>query len=270
MLPTPYRVAVIRSETADTFTLALTPPEGVAAPLFAPGQFNMLYRFGVGEVPISISGDPDGGPLLHTIRAVGGVTGAMSGLEPGDALGVRGPYGRPWPAEAAVGGDALVIAGGIGLAPLRPLLYQLLAHRERYRRLILLYGARTPDDLLYRDELERWRAGGRLEVAVTVDQADSAWSGRVGVVTPLIAEAEIDPERTTAFVCGPEVMMRFAARELLACGVAEGAIQLSLERNMKCAVGHCGHCQIGPLFVCRDGPIFPYPRVRRLLSVWEV
>lgn len=270
MLPTPYRVERVWAETDDTFTLALAPDAGGAPRAFAPGQFNMLYQFGVGEVPISISGDPEGDALLHTVRAVGGVTGAMRRLERGSMVGVRGPFGEPWPGERAEGGDVLIVAGGIGLAPLRPLIYRLLARRDRYRRALLLYGARTPTDLLYREELQSWSAGDALDVAITVDGADESWSGRVGMVTTLIGRAAFDPAHATAYVCGPEVMMRFVARELLKRGMAESDIFVSLERNMKCALGHCGHCQYGPYFVCKDGPVFPYARVRPLLALSEV
>lgn len=255
-------------ETADTFTLELeTGDDGTP---FRPGQFNMLYVFGVGEVPISMSGDPRrSGVLVHTTRAVGPVTRAMAGLRAGAALGVRGPFGTPWPLETALGRNVVLVAGGIGLAPLRPLVYEVLARRREFGEVVLLYGARSPDELLFGRELERWRAAG-VAVSITVDYATRDWPGHVGVVTTLVPRAPVDPARTTAFVCGPEIMMRFAADALGRRGVAAASIFVSMERNMKCAVGFCGHCQFGPSFVCKDGPVFAWPRVRGLLSVREV
>lgn len=267
----PYRVTEVHVDNDDTFTLELVPPAGEALARFKPGQFNMLYVFGVGEVPISISGDPDQTTtLVHTTREVGAVTRAMRRLRIGDAIGVRGPYGTSWPVEAAEGRDVVLIAGGIGLPPLRPALYHVLARRERYGRVVLLYGARTPEDLLFRDELTAWRAQLDLEVHVTVDRATGSWRGNVGVVTPIVRRAPIDPRRTVAMICGPEVMIRYACQELARRGVSPQDTFVSLERNMKCAVGLCGHCQLGPHLVCRDGPVFPYDQVERLLETGEV
>lgn len=271
MLPRPYRVQGFRKETDDTFTLELKPEAGQGAFPFAPGQFNMLYFFGVGEVPISISGDP-GAPdtLVHTTRAVGAVTKAMGTLKKGDVLGVRGPYGSSWPVAEAAGHDVVIVTGGIGLAPLRPALYHILAHRGLYGRVVLLYGARTPEDILYRNQLKDLRAAFDLEVHVTVDRATREWRGNVGVVTTLIPRVPFDPYHTMAFVCGPEVMIRFTVMELERRGVALDHIHISMERNMKCGIGLCGHCQFGSPFVCKDGPVFPYAEVRDLLSKWEV
>jgi NAD(P)H-flavin reductase len=261
----------VRQELADTFTMSLTPEDAGDPCTFGPGQFNMLYVAGVGEVPISISGDPARrGSFVHTTRAVGTVTRAMRQLKRGDWIGLRGPFGNRWPVDAALERDVLIVAGGIGLAPLRPAMYHLLAHRARYRKVILLYGTRTPADLLFRKELERWRASFDLEVHVTVDRASGTWRGNVGVVTKLIGKVPLDPGGTVALVCGPEVMMRFTAMDLLQRGVPADRIHLSVERNMKCAIGLCGHCQWGPVFVCRDGPVFPYDRIKDLLSAWEV
>jgi NAD(P)H-flavin reductase len=269
LLPAPATVLRARRDTPDVYTLELEPPAGEFH--FAPGQFNMLYAFGAGEVPISISGDPARPEhLVHTIRAVGAVSGALARLRRGDALGVRGPFGSAWPLEAARGDDVIVIAGGLGLAPLRPAIYRLLAERGRYGRVVLLYGARTPADILYARELERWRARFDLEVQVSVDRAEGDWRGNVGVVTSLLERVKFDPLDASAFVCGPEVMMRFAAVELERRGVAHERIHVSLERNMKCAVALCGRCQFGPHFVCRDGPVFRYDRVRDLMSKREV
>ena len=270
MRPVPFRVRSCSRETHDTHTLVLEPPRG--QPLaFAPGQFNMLYAFGVGEVPISISGDPARPEaLVHTIRAVGTVTRGLQKLGRGDVVGVRGPFGTPWPVEAAKGRDLVLVAGGIGLAPLRPALHHVLLHRSLYGRVALLYGARTPRDLLFARELREWRGRFDLEVEVTVDRADLAWQGAVGVVTKLIERCPFDPANATAFVCGPEVMIRFTAMALEQRGLPDDSIFVSVERNMKCGVGLCGHCQFGPFFVCRDGPVLPYDAVRGLFGVREV
>jgi len=231
----------------------------------------MLYVFGVGEVPISISGNPaQPTPLVHTTRAVGTVTKAMRKLRPDDVIGVRGPFGSHWPIEHAQGKDVVIVAGGIGLAPLRSALYQITAQREQYGKVALLYGARTPSDILYRRELEHWRGRFDLEVYVTVDQATGTWRGSVGVVTKLIPRASFDLENTMVLVCGPEVMMRFTVAELEKRGVAAEHIYISMERNMKCAVGFCGHCQYGPHFVCKDGPVFQYSRVQSLFTKREI
>lgn len=271
MMPRPYRIRRVRRETTDTFTLELTPAQQEAAFPFAPGQFNMLYVFGVGEIPLSISGDPTKPEtLLHTTRVVGTVTKAMRRLKRGDVLGVRGPFGRCWPVEEAEGNDVVIVAGGIGLAPLRPALYRILSRRERYGKVVLLYGARTPDDILYRNELSRWRAQFDLDVYVTVDRATGGWRGNVGVVTTLIPRAPFDSLSTVAMVCGPEVMMRFTALELQKRGVGPDNIFVSMERNMKCAIGFCGHCQFGPTFVCKDGPVFRYSHVKEWLAKWEI
>lgn len=268
-VPHPLQIVEHTRETADTFTLRIdTETPGFA---FAPGQFNMVYAFGVGEVAISISGDPTNPrALLHTIRAVGTVTRAIARLEVGASLGIRGPYGSAWPVDHAIGGDVLVIAGGLGLAPLRPVVYQILARREDFGRVTILYGARSPSDRLFADELEYWSARDDLEVAVTVDHAAVEWTGRVGVVPALIAEVVLDPTNTTAMLCGPEVMMRFCARALADRGLGPGRVFVSLERNMKCALGMCGHCQYRETFVCKDGPIVPLERIAPIFDLREI
>jgi len=270
MAPRPYRVQHVRRETGDVSTLWLEPMED-AGKRFAPGQFNMLYTFGVGEVPISISGgfSPPGG-LMHTVRGVGPVSSALCRSKRGDVIGVRGPFGRGWPIDEASGRDVVIVTGGIGLAPLRPAVERLLAGRKRYGRIVLLYGGRTPHDLLYRRELGRWRSRFDLEVEITVDAASVGWRGYVGLVTTLIPRALFDPIEAIAFVCGPEVMMRFTVAELQDRGVSPESIYISMERNMKCAVGFCGHCQFGPTFICKDGPVFQYDQVAPLLRIREV
>jgi NAD(P)H-flavin reductase len=265
--PVPFHVSERRRETRDTWTLELQPVSG-AALVVKPGQFTMLYAFGVGEVPVSVSGDTHG-PLVHTVRAVGAVTEAICAARHDGVVGVRGPFGNAWPLEPAVGGDVVVIAGGIGLAPLRPAVCEILRRRDRYRSVAVLYGARTPHDLLYREELERWRTRG-AHVDLTVDAADAGWHGKVGVVAKLIANARLDSASTTALVCGPEIMMRFTAQALLDRGIAADRIFLSMERNMRCGVGHCGHCQLGPTLICRDGPVYRHDELEALLSVREL
>lgn len=267
----PFRINRVIRESYDTFTLELTYPDDKTPFEFEPGQFNMLYVFGVGEVPISISGDPTNPEkLIHTTRAVGTVTKAMSLLKKDDFIGVRGPFGNSWPVEVAEGYDVVFVAGGIGLAPLRPALYKVLSRREKYGKVVLLYGTRSPEDILFRKELEQWRSRFDLEVHVTVDYADAQWRGNVGLVTKLIAKAPFDPLHTMSMVCGPEVMMRFTAIEMLKRGLDAQHVFLTMERNMKCATGFCGHCQFGPHFICKDGPVFPYSRIADMMTQWEV
>jgi NAD(P)H-flavin reductase len=246
-------------------------PEGetVLAPC-APGQFNMLWAFGAGEAPISASGIATAsGALTHTIREAGNVTRALCAAAPGDVVGIRGPFGRGWPLDRARGRDVVVMAGGIGLAPLKPVLEHLESFRDAFGRVTLLYGTRTPEDILFRSELETWRSRFDLDVEITVDTAGRGWASNVGAVTELVPRAVFEPANTEAFVCGPEIMMRFCAQVLRERGVATGSIHLSMERNMKCAVGLCGHCQWGADFVCKDGPVFTLDRIESRLTVRE-
>ncbi len=254
------------SESPDTSTIVLDSP-GIT---FHAGQFMMLYAFGVGEAPISVSGNPHSpGTLVHTIRRVGPVTDALCGLRPGDSLGVRGPYGDSWPAGEQ-GDDLLIVAGGLGMAPLRPAVFEAMANRSRYRNVSLIYGARTPADLLFKDDLVGWMSTSSIDVAVTVDRATSDWWGHVGLVTNEFSRVDFRPESTTALVCGPEVMMRVVARSLRDLGVPASSTWLSLERNMKCAIGFCGHCQFGSDFLCKDGPVLSYDRLAWRLGVDEL
>jgi NAD(P)H-flavin reductase len=270
MVPEPWAVQRVVKETPDTFTLALKPTNGGQGG-FQPGQFSMLWVFGVGELPISISGDPsDGASLTYTVRSVGPATQALVSREEGQSLGVRGPFGTGWPVDVAEGKDVIVVAGGIGLAPLRPVIYHVLRNRDRYGRLVVLYGARSPRDMLYRKELALWARQKDTQVLSTVDYGGVSWRGRVGVVTSLFKYVRLQSARTTAMVCGPEIMMRMVARELAARGVSQDDLYLSMERNMKCGVGFCGHCQWGPHFICKDGPVFPYARIAPLLDRYEL
>jgi len=265
MWPAGYLVAGRKEETSDTVTLMLRPAGNPIEPP-RPGQFTMLYAFGVGEVPVSVSGIGQDQVLVQTIRAVGAVTRALCAAKPGDMIGVRGPFGTDWQVSAAGGRELLVVAGGIGLAPLRPVLLAALAARDR---VVLLVGARSPRDLLFPRELETWRRRG-ADVRVTVDQGDPGWDGRVGLVTTLIPDAVADPARTTAFVCGPEIMMRLSAQALADAGVPARDIRVSLERNMRCGAALCGHCQLGPLLLCRDGPVVSYAEAVPLLAIREL
>jgi NAD(P)H-flavin reductase len=231
----------------------------------------MLHAFGVGEVPISICGDPTRpGPLLHTIRDVGAVTHALTGAAPGTTVGVRGPFGTGWDVVNGMGGDVVLVAGGIGLAPLRPAILEVVSRRADYGRVVLLYGARSPEDILFAEEMASWAKEHDIVVEVTVDYGPPSWTGRVGLVTALVARAGFDPLHTVALVCGPEVMMRYAATALIARGVPDTSIRLSMERNMKCGVGLCGHCQLRELFLCVDGPVLSYDRLAPLMDVREL
>lgn len=271
MVPWLARLARTHAETADTFTVHLTASDGVREFPFLPGQFNMLGVLGVGEVPISVSGDPaDRRTLVHTTREVGAVTRAFKRLRPGDEVTVRGPFGKPWPVPIAEGRDLVLIAGGIGLAPLRPVIYQVMANREKYGRFLLLYGTRTPDDILFAKELGRWRASFDMELVVTVDRGTANWRGNVGVVTKLVSRAPFEPSTTMAMVCGPEVMMRFAVQELLQRGVPVNQVYVSMERNMKCGIGLCGHCQLRGEFLCRTGPVYRFDEIEKLMEVREL
>ena len=275
MRPSRYVVAARRAETHDTVTLMLRPAEAPIEPP-RPGQFTMLYVYGVGEVPVSISGfRPEGSQgsrgqvIVQTIRAVGAVTRALCAAAPGAMVGVRGPFGTDWQPHRADGRDMLVVAGGIGLAPLRPVLLTALAERARYDRVALLVGARSPDDLIFTRELETWRRRD-ADVRVTVDHGSAGWTGQVGLVTKLIDAAIEDPADTVAFVCGPEIMLRLCSEELINRGVAATDIRVSLERNMRCGAALCGHCQLGPLLLCRDGPVVSYAEAAPLMARKEL
>ena len=268
-IPAPWRVRSVRRDSADVFTWELAPQSG-SAPAFAPGQFNMIYRFGQGDVAISISGAGNEGSILHTIRAVGSVTQRLQEIEAGAIVGVRGPFGNGWPTHELLGGDVVIVAGGLGIAPLRPLIEWLLAQPSRTGRVDIVYGARAPEQLIYADDIERWRHAPNVNVHVTVDNADANWRGDVGTVTHVLPHLHLDPARTRAVLCGPEVMMRFTVLALQQEGLPTDAIWLSMERNMQCAVGYCGHCFYGPHFICRDGPVFRFDRLHGRLAIPEL
>ena len=261
MLPAAYRVVERRQETHDTVTLALSSGGVQRTAKFLPGQFSMLYAFGVGEVPISISGDASRHDrLVHTIRSVGAVSRALVAAPVGTMIGFRGPFGSPWPMAASRGKDLLLVAGGIGLAPLRPMIYHALENRSAYANISILVGARSEQDLLFSAEFSDWRQRG-AQVLVTLDAASPEWQGHVGVVTRLIPAALVRPRCAVAMICGPEVMMRYCIQALRDRGLPDSQIFLTMERNMKCAVGFCGHCQYGADFICKDGAVLPLPRI---------
>jgi NAD(P)H-flavin reductase len=269
MVPRPYRVRRRWYESPDTVTMSLEALDGIDLS-YQPGQFNMLYSFGVGEVPVSISSHHRRGrPLHHTIRVVGAVSMALGRAKRGDVIGVRGPFGTGWGVDDAEGADLVLVAGGIGLAPLRSALHRALNRRRRFGRVVLLVGARSPDEIVFRRELDRLAGRQDIDVELTVDRAGPGWRGNVGVVTQLIPRAPFDPANALALVCGPEVMMRFTATALLGRGMPPERIRVSLERNMQCAIGWCGHCQLGPEFVCKEGPVRSWAQAAPLLSVKE-
>jgi len=271
MVPFTMEVKKLTWETDDAYTLVLEHENEPGKPFdFKPGQFNMLYAFGVGESAISICSDSSRNQTIsHTIHKIGYVTGALANLKKADVIGVRGPFGSSWPVEKAKGKDVVIVAGGIGLAPLRPALYYIFRNRKDYGKVTLLYGARTPRDMLFRVELEEWNRKYKIDIHVTVDRSDTFWKGNIGVVTHLFSYLELDKKNTLAMVCGPEVMMKFSIDELLLNGIEEQNIYLSMERNMKCAIAFCGHCQYGGDFICKDGPVFDFPHIKRFFDVRE-
>jgi NAD(P)H-flavin reductase len=271
MAPVPYRVRSRVTENRDSSTLQLDPVgELLTAPL--PGEFMMMYAFGIGEVAISVSGVPTGSDstITHTIRSVGAVSRALHNAQPGTVIGMRGPFGTNWELAEAVGRDLIIVAGGVGLAPLRPVVLGALANRDAYGRVTLIAGARSRDDFLFAEELQDWARAGSIGVHLTVDVPVQGWPGEVGFVTEPLRRLPLRPANTTAFLCGPEPMMRNGALELMRKGLAAQDIRVSLERNMQCGIGWCGHCQLGPLLLCRDGPVVSYDAAEPLLTVEEL
>jgi NAD(P)H-flavin reductase len=277
-MPFEATIKWIKKETRDTFSSALkiNSREIQRAYRFIPGQFNMIYVPGIGEAPISISSSPLDHDLMHTVRVAGDVTTALSGLRAGDVIGMRGPFGKGWPLEETEDLDLLIVAGGLGIAPLRSVARHILkspAPKKRgsaHPRRMLLYGAKTPKDIIFRDEFPRYR--DVFEVFLTVDRADPEeyWRRETGLVTKLFDRLSIDPLCTIAFVCGPEIMMQTSVRELILRGVPEERIFISLERNMNCGLGLCGHCFFGPKFVCKDGPVFRFSEIKGFMGIKEL
>jgi NAD(P)H-flavin reductase len=263
------RIVAIRDEAEGvrTYSLAFRDPAAAAAYTFAPGQFNMLYLPGIGEAAISISSDPcDRAGVGHTVKAVGNVTQALARLGVGDEVVLRGPFGTPWPLDELRGRDVVVVTGGVGLASVRAAIVEMITHRSGYGSVVVLFGAKTPADLLYAREHDAWRKAG-IQVSLTVDEQDAGWTGRIGLVTALFDDLRLDPARTALLCCGPEPMMLAAVRRARTSGIPSHAMYLSMERHMSCAARLCGLCQFGPEFVCRDGPVFSYDRIARFLEV---
>jgi len=260
--PQSVEIEDIKQETKDTrtFRLSFRDPEERDAFRFSPGQFIMLSILGVGEAAFSLCSDPEDEDLATTIRKVGRVTDAVFSLKEGDMIGARGPYGVGWPMDEAKGRDVLMVAGGIGLPPLRPVITQIAAHRENYGGLEVLYGARTPSDQVFTYEYERWKKMPDCRLLQTVDAVPEGvgWPHKVGVVTTLFDDMKTSSSNSLVMTCGPEIMMRFVVRGLLARGFTSDQIYVSMERRMKCGIGKCGHCQMGGTFVCKDGPVFSY------------
>jgi NAD(P)H-flavin reductase len=268
-LPHVTTIGEVRPEVSGitTYRLDFVEPSVGASYAFRPGQFNMLYLPGIGESAISISSDPgEPGTLLHTVRAAGNVTQALARKKVGDRIALRGPFGSNWPMEACVGRDVVIACGGVGLAPLRPAIYHIIRHRSDYGRVFLLYGARTPNDLLFAGEFDAW-SNADINVETSVDIGDGNWRGNIGVVPVLFYRLRLNPARTHILTCGPQIMIRFVVFEALARTVPAERIHLSMERNMNCAIGHCGHCQLGPAFVCKDGPVFTYKQMAPYMHV---
>jgi NAD(P)H-flavin reductase len=264
-LPAPARITAVRTltELEKLFTIEL--PNGLSLG-HEPGQFVEMSVFGVGEAPISISSSPSrsDGTFELCVRRVGDMTTVLHGMGPGDTVGIRGPFGRPFPLKSFQGKDLLFAVGGLGLAPARSVINQVLDERGKFGRITILYGARTPADLLFTDELEEWRERDDVEFHVTVDKPAEGWDGNVGVITTLFPQVRVYPRNTVSIVVGPPVMYRFVLMEVLGKGIPEGNIWFSFERRMKCGVGKCGHCQINHLYACKDGPSFAYNEIKHL------
>jgi NAD(P)H-flavin reductase len=263
--PTMARIADVRpiSKLENLYTVEL--PKGMTLS-HRPGQFVEVSLLGIGEAPISISSSPSrsNGSFELCVRRAGDVTGKIHGLHAGDAIGIRGPFGRGFPFERFRGKDMLFAPGGLGLAPARSLINQVLDDRANYGRVIILYGAKQPSELLFTEELDAWSKRSDVEFHVTVDRGDEAWKGNVGVITTLFPKIEVYPRNTVAVTIGPPVMYRFVLMELLGKGIPDGSIWMSLERRMKCGVGKCGHCQINNVYTCQSGPAFSYAEIKNL------
>ncbi len=256
-------------EGVSTYTFRFADPEVRRLYSFRPGQFNMVYVPGAGEAAISISSDAeDSENIAHTVRFVGNITHSIGRLKVGDLVGVRGPFGSSWPIDEIEGKDVFVATGGVGFPSLRPVIYHILHHREKYGKVTLLYGARTPDQLMYTEEYDAWRQAG-IDVQLCVDRGDPSWTGRVGVVPMWFYQFRIDARKTAVLTCGPEIMIRFVIYEALARRIPNENVYVSLERNMKCGQGSCGHCQLGPYFICKDGPVFRFDALQPYFNVEE-
>ena len=269
-MPIPAKIEAIVEETPNIKTFTVRPEQPIP---FQAGQFMELTVPGLGEAPFTPSSSPAVSDHMEiTIMRVGKVTERLHSLSPGAEVGIRGPLGQPYPLQDFHGREVLIVGGGVGLAPLRALLFALFEEMDRYKKIIVRYGARTPSDLVYRDALsEAWGKGDALDLRVTVDKGDETWAGHEGVVTTILEEAKLTSDVTNgvAVVCGPPIMMRFATLSLLELGYAKKNIYLSMEKNMSCGVGKCGHCRLGPYYACKDGPVFSYDKIESLPKIWD-
>ncbi len=269
LIPSVATIVGDRTETPDTKTFALRfrDPAEHERFTFRPGQFLELSVFGAGEAPFGFASSPTRKETFEvTVRRCGRLTDALHALGPGDEVGLRGPCGNGFDVEDAVGKDLLFVAGGIGLPPLRGLILNVLDQRDRFGRVTILYGARTPSDLVYKDELKEWEKRADVELRVTVDRTEPGWAGNVGMVPTLFDEVDLRPASTTAYVCGPPIMIKFVVQDLLMRGFAEDRVISTLERMMQCGVGKCNHCCVGHIYLCRDGPVFSF---REIKEMWE-
>ena len=271
MVPSTVHVLKIIQEIDETVTLVLDLPSSLTDFYFTPGQFNMLYSFGQGEIPVSFSGNQSiNHQIVHTIRSVGAVSQSLVSLKVGQALGIRGPFGQGFPMDRFIGKEVIIVGGGLGLAPLRPVIYFLKDIASKVKKATLLIGAKNPNNLLYSKEVENWKQDKSFEVHTTFDQAPSSYKGPIGLITNLIPRITFNPLETIVLVCGPEIMMKSIAIEFEKKGVNKADIYMSLERNMKCALGFCGHCQLGPDFICREGPVLDYKALESRLRIHEI
>lgn len=269
-LPIEAEVIECIHESSNIFTLKLSFVERDLHLLYhyQPGQFNMVYLYGVGEVAISIVSDPnEKHTFSHTIRAIGRVTKALQRLSAGDRLGIRGPFGRGWPLHQAQGKDIMIITGGLGCAPTVSVINYIQGRRSQYGQLRILQGVRHTEDFIFRKQYEKWQQSPQTEIYLAASQAAHSWPWNIGYVTDTIQTLDIHPENTIAMMCGPEMMMRTAIKALKQKNVVEHNIYLSMERNMECGIGQCGHCQYGGYFICKDGPVFAYPEIKELFNV---
>lgn len=272
-LPQPAEIVEKRREAEEIYTVRvrLCEEDSRRAYRFLPGQFNMLYAFGAGDVPMSIVSDPEDGDVIgHTLRVVGPVTQALGALKEGETLGLRGPFGSSWPLAEAKGKDVLIVTGGLGCAPTLGALHYLFRRREDYGTIRIVHGVKAAKDLIMHRQFEEWRRAPRTEVYLTADKSSGRWKHKIGLVPHLLQEVPFDAASTLVMMCGPEVMMRLAIKQLIYKGISASRIYLSLERNMKCALGFCGHCQFGPAFICKDGPVLRYDRIQPLFNIAEV
>ncbi len=269
-MPIPYRVTEKYAENRSLITFGIEPEGDQQIDPMQPGQFNMLYAYGVGEIPISVSSLYSYPKITHTIQDVGAVSKRLCQLSIGDQLGLRGPFGTAWPVDEAKYRDVIIMAGGVGFAPLKPVIEQIAQERDDFKEVNFLYGTRDPASIIFHQDVISLQSDPSINFQITVDHSYSHWRGNVGVVPSLVDKSVFDPEDTVAFVCGPEIMMQYGIYSLLDSGVPEDNIYLSMERNMKCAIGHCGHCQFGPLFICKDGAVFSYPEIKHYINIREL